>query len=305
MEIKIVDTNLENYPIPPWSSRKRWLKDIKDNPWRVKVIIRDNYRCVDCGVGNEQLVVHHIDGSTRKGNNDLKNLSTLCKKCHARRHGQTNKSLRDEVRSYYEMSGGKVLHGSLTLLAERHGVTRERIRQLAEQMGFTSARKTMKKLRMKNCEYCGKEFEAVPKTKKCCSRECYKRNFKKKYWTTKPCKNCNKKIEFRKQLIKIGREPTYCSKRCQGKWLSKHYGFRFRAEATKESNRKRAYSPESREELKVILPKRFTTKTFKKTFGYSGTGAQVRINKLLGKGVIAMVGEGKHNTRIYSVTSGE
>lgn len=305
MKIKIVDTSLDSHPIPSWSTEKQWKRNIKENPWRIRAIIRDKYRCVDCGVGNKKLVVHHIDETTRKGNNDLKNLVSLCSKCHARRHGSTNKSLRDEVRSYYEMTDGKVPYGSLTLLAEKHGVTRERIRQLTEQMGFTSARKTAKKLRMKNCEWCGEEFEARNRNKKCCSRECYKRYSKDKYWTTKPCKNCGKDIEFRKQLIELGREPTYCSKRCQGKWIAKHYGFGARRENINTGNGGKVYAPSTREELKSILPKRFTGKDFKKAFGYSGTGGQSRINSLIEEGIIKKVGEGKNNLFIYAITSSE
>ena len=49
---------------------------------------RDNYQCSRCGA-SEQLTVHHKDGSGRGSsthNNDLDNLITLCRRCHAEEH---------------------------------------------------------------------------------------------------------------------------------------------------------------------------------------------------------------------------
>lgn len=51
---------------------------------RPSVLRRDDYRCVDCG-NEENLIVHHIDGSKGK-NNEMKNLVTLCRRCHPKRH---------------------------------------------------------------------------------------------------------------------------------------------------------------------------------------------------------------------------
>lgn len=45
---------------------------------------RDNYSCVRCNKKSDSLIIHHID--TNPGNNKLKNLITLCHKCHARIH---------------------------------------------------------------------------------------------------------------------------------------------------------------------------------------------------------------------------
>lgn len=49
---------------------------------------RDNFTCQECG-GKDKLCVHHIDGkgrNTKKPNNKLFNLITLCKSCHPRKH---------------------------------------------------------------------------------------------------------------------------------------------------------------------------------------------------------------------------
>jgi len=45
-----------------------------------KVIERDGFKCVICGVDNYRIEVHHID--TDKGNNTPENLVTLCAACH-------------------------------------------------------------------------------------------------------------------------------------------------------------------------------------------------------------------------------
>ena len=59
---------------------------------RRKALERDNFLCKKCGgiYPNVQLIVHHIDGSRENDyserNNNLDNLQTLCRACHARIH---------------------------------------------------------------------------------------------------------------------------------------------------------------------------------------------------------------------------
>jgi len=56
---------------------------------REEVLARDNYLCTSCG-NPDLLLVHHIDGNgrgTKNPNNDLENLKTLCRSCHAKVHG--------------------------------------------------------------------------------------------------------------------------------------------------------------------------------------------------------------------------
>jgi len=54
---------------------------------KYKVLERDNHTCQHCG-NTKRLVVHHIDksGQDEKPNNDMSNLITLCRSCHARIH---------------------------------------------------------------------------------------------------------------------------------------------------------------------------------------------------------------------------
>lgn len=59
--------------------------------WWKEAIARDRHTCRDCGAKDVSLVVHHVDESRKNGhenmNNDLNNLITICRPCHAIRHG--------------------------------------------------------------------------------------------------------------------------------------------------------------------------------------------------------------------------
>jgi len=51
---------------------------------------RDKYKCVICG-SKKNLTIDHIDGNGRrskKPNNDIDNLRTLCRSCHGREDGK-------------------------------------------------------------------------------------------------------------------------------------------------------------------------------------------------------------------------
>jgi hypothetical protein len=94
-----------------------------NTPWAKKAILRDGYKCVDCGKKNT-LIVHHLDDSRKTGklNNKLDNLVTVCRKCHAIRHGFVVRhphivELRDSGMTFVEIS--KVM-----------GVTPQRIQQI-------------------------------------------------------------------------------------------------------------------------------------------------------------------------------
>lgn len=63
---------------------------------RKEVLERDNYKCVQCGMSNEEhldawgreITVDHIDGNGRgseEKNNSLDNLQTLCLSCHGKK----------------------------------------------------------------------------------------------------------------------------------------------------------------------------------------------------------------------------
>ena len=97
--------------------------------WTKDALERDKYSCKDCGVKEVELLVHHLDESRKLGiknmNNDLGNLITLCRKCHAIRHGFSFKSphlkiieeLREQGRTYQE-------------IGDYIGISRQRVHQL-------------------------------------------------------------------------------------------------------------------------------------------------------------------------------
>jgi len=66
------------YP-PDWGKRRK------------KVYKRDNYTCQECGrqggpKGNYELHAHHIVPKSKGGSHKYKNLTTLCRQCHAEAH---------------------------------------------------------------------------------------------------------------------------------------------------------------------------------------------------------------------------
>jgi len=63
---------------------------------RLKVLERDNYTCQTCGRTHHEarLLVHHADGTGRGKkvhNNNISNLVTLCRGCHASLHRKGKK----------------------------------------------------------------------------------------------------------------------------------------------------------------------------------------------------------------------
>lgn len=60
---------------------------------RQEVLERDMFKCTNCK-SKDKLTVHHIDGNGRGSlnpNNNIDNLITLCRKCHASIHGKLDK----------------------------------------------------------------------------------------------------------------------------------------------------------------------------------------------------------------------
>lgn len=59
-----------------------------DENIRKAVLIRDKNSCMNCGMSNCNLEVHHIIPKRMHGNNTIDNLISLCKKCHKEVTGQ-------------------------------------------------------------------------------------------------------------------------------------------------------------------------------------------------------------------------
>lgn len=87
---------------------------------RTKVLLRDDYKCSVCGEKKEssKLTVHHKDrngrGVTDK-NNDLSNLITLCRSCHAKEHYKDLKSaLKDKYKDKWSIKYDKCIECGTT-----------------------------------------------------------------------------------------------------------------------------------------------------------------------------------------------
>lgn len=75
----------------------RRVRDERKSGWsrvRLRVLRRDRFRCVECGVasgrGNRgvRLVVHHVVGLSVGGSDRMGNLVTLCVSCHKIKHAK-------------------------------------------------------------------------------------------------------------------------------------------------------------------------------------------------------------------------
>lgn len=68
----------------PWEVEDAYGPDWPELSKRAKE--RDGYRCAECGTGEGELNVHHIIPLSQGGPNELDNLITLCRSCHANFH---------------------------------------------------------------------------------------------------------------------------------------------------------------------------------------------------------------------------
>lgn len=292
-----------SHPIPSWTKRKNWLDRINNYPWTVETIIRDGYKCVDCNIGSKMLVVHHIDESRKNGklNNSLTNLVTLCKHCHAIRHGHNGKEgssyIEDKIIGYTMLTKGMIPQGMLQTIAKELGLSRERVRQVAKRMGLIMPRKTVVIQNTGKCASCGKEFDNR-NHKKCCSPECYKQYRLDTFWTTIDCKNCGKKIKFRKNLIALGRPPVFCSKFCQGKFMGKEYGWK--------KGRKLNYYPKAYTRIKDMGKQEFSLREYTETFNMSRVNAYSDMWTLIQKNIVSKkVGTGRKGSPIKYIVNKE
>lgn len=71
------------------SPRQRYGYYLQSDHWqalREKALVRDNYKCQNCG-SQDELQVHHL--AYGKGGDDvLEDLTTLCSDCHSELHEQ-------------------------------------------------------------------------------------------------------------------------------------------------------------------------------------------------------------------------
>ena len=98
--------------------------------WAFEAMRRDKFKCVDCKFDNiNKLLVHHIDESRKKGwlnmNNDINNLLTLCRKCHAKRHHQ--------LKDHPEIIEMRRMGMTFQEIGDKLHVSRQRVHQLYQK----------------------------------------------------------------------------------------------------------------------------------------------------------------------------
>lgn len=107
-------------------ARRAQKSALRYSPHINKTLTRDGFNCVDCGQASN-LVVHHKDNSrkTEKMNNSLSNLVTLCRPCHASRHGFLS--------NHEDVLNMRNLGATLQEIGNKIGVSRQRIYQIVSR----------------------------------------------------------------------------------------------------------------------------------------------------------------------------
>lgn len=266
--------NYAIYPVPHWLTSMSWNKK-KD--WWKDVIIRDQYRCVDCKNGEKTLVVHHIDksGNSKTPNNSPKNLVSLCRNCHQVRHGNNPKRGRivEKLQEYLDTKEIKI--GILSLIGRELHVSRERVRQIAKINGYLSAHETSKKYRNKACLFCESFFIPAHKTQIFDKDECRDSFHLYKYNTLDVCKECN--MGFINPNNRSHKHKYFCSKTCFGKYYSKRYGW-----GSETNSGRKKYGNVSND-----FTEPFTGEEFAREYSYaSEQSSRNALKSLIFKGVI-------------------
>lgn len=163
------------------------------------------------------------------------------------------------LRAFIYYTDRKVPLGLCQAIAETVGVSREYVRQRANILKLTPARKIPKKKKI--CVNCKKKYLTYRyKQQKYCSPTCRKEAHLKKYYIALICKECKEEfIVYRTQ-----RHQQYCSRKCMGKWLS-------------QFNKTNHLYPLTVQETKNIVEKKmkgkiFTVKDFVEIFKYNHYG---------------------------------
>lgn len=113
-------------------------------------------------------------------------------------------------------------HGDLTAIGEKFGVTRERVRQIANKIGITGR---LSRVTVTVCSSCGKPLRH-PNTKGIC-KDCR--------WVELPCGNCEQPVRRLASSLasRFGTSTNYgtymgrvfCNRKCLGSWCAKNHGF--------------------------------------------------------------------------------
>ncbi len=101
------------------------------------VLERDGYKCTKCGK-TKSLIIHHIDesGMTGKPNNDIDNLETLCRSCHARVHFSKHQEYRFDDITKTEILEARSKSKSWSATAQILNIHMDTLRRIRKQYGI-------------------------------------------------------------------------------------------------------------------------------------------------------------------------
>lgn len=108
---------------PPKLSYQETLRDPRWQKRRLKILERDDWKCVECGAGDKTLHVHHSyydDAADGPWDYPLASLMTLCEECHSNeeRDLEWNRHYFLKLLSYHGFNKAVLVHRLLFALIE-------------------------------------------------------------------------------------------------------------------------------------------------------------------------------------------
>lgn len=110
-----------------------------DENLRKATLIRDKFKCIECGKDNCKLETHHIVPKRLKGNNSINNLVMLCCNCHSKITGKEEKYIK-----YFQdkIKGKNIMYGDAMHVMQGKNYFRKELSRIAEiqlTVGSTTA----------------------------------------------------------------------------------------------------------------------------------------------------------------------
>jgi len=102
---------------------------------RLATLLRDDFRCQQCGVKNTRLEAHHIKLTSEGGKDTINNLITLCEQCHSKVHSGKIHLRKPGVSGFKDKIAQRTMQGKHYLyssLNQKYGLDRVYGYQTAE-----------------------------------------------------------------------------------------------------------------------------------------------------------------------------
>lgn len=189
----------------------------------------------------------------------------VCNHCYGRKLNPSPKRDRTIELLAELCPDGKTGAGVLTQIGREVGLSRERIRQIAVELGYTPTRRSQMLARLTGCRYCGDVFDPHGSKRVYCCRVCRKKDWHRMKYEMRKCE-CGREFECPKASHK-----RLCSHACRNLYASQFH---------------RPFTPIELDKVKAELGNPFTTAKVRQTYGLTLVGAYTRIRKLIRRGLI-------------------